>query len=323
MAVSLPSDAKNKRTPSCNKMRVLFLFLDGIGLGDDNPEINPFAVANTPTMLSLTNGQRWLRGIGQQNHERATFIPTDPRLGVPGRPQSGTSQAVILTGLNVPEIVGRHYGPKPNEETRNILDRENLFKTVRESGKDAALLDAYPPRLLNDIERGKTLPSSIQYAARASGQDLFTMEDLNSRRAITAEWTGKPWHEHLKLTDTPLYTPREAGHLLVELAQKYEFAFHSHWMTDYLGHRGPFEAAVRILETFDEVLAGVLEKWDDDKGLVIVSSDHGNMEHIGDRKHTENDVPTLIIGNGRETFVDGFQSLMDFTPRILQFLGLD
>ncbi len=304
-------------------MRVLFLFLDGIGLGEDDPAINPFAVAKMPTLLSLSNGRRWLRGIGEQHSERAIFLPTDAQLGIPGRPQSGTSQAAILTGLNVPQIVGRHYGPKPNEETRAILDRENLFKTLREAGKRAALLDAYPPRLLDDIERGKTLPSSIQYAARASGQRLFTIDDLNARRAITAEWTGRPWHEYLKLTNTPLYSPREAGHLLVELAQAYELAFHSHWMTDYFGHRGPFEAAVEVLETFDEVLAGVLEKWDDDRGMVIVTSDHGNMEHIGDRKHTENKVPTLLIGKRREAFADGFDSLLDFTPRILQLLVTD
>ncbi len=322
MVASRRLDAKNKPTPSCNKMRVLFLFLDGIGLGDDDSAINPFAVANTPTLLSLTNGKRWLRGIGRQKNEHAIFIPTDPRLGIPGRPQSGTSQAAILTGLNVPEIVGRHYGPKPDEETRTILDRENLFLTLKASGKRAALLDAYPPRLLQDIERGKTLPSSIQYAARTS-QELFTIEDLKARRAITAEWTGKPWHTHLKLTDTPLYTSREAGHLLVELAYHYDFAFHSHWMTDYFGHRGPFEAAVELLETFDEVLAGVLEKWDDEEGLIIVTSDHGNMEHIGDRKHTENDVPTLLIGKHREMFGENFTTLMDFTPRILRLLETD
>ena len=29
-------------------MRLLFLFLDGVGLGVDDPEINPFSRANTP-----------------------------------------------------------------------------------------------------------------------------------------------------------------------------------------------------------------------------------------------------------------------------------
>src|SRR5881394_3334483 len=99
-------------------MHILLIFLDGIGLGDNNPDVNPFAVANTPTLLSLTNGKRWLRETGHQEATRSILVPTDPRLGVAGRPQSGTSQAAILTGRNIPQIIGEHYGPKPNEATR-------------------------------------------------------------------------------------------------------------------------------------------------------------------------------------------------------------
>src|SRR5262245_6848802 len=109
---------------------ILFIFVDGIGLGDDDPTINPFAVANMPTLTALSAGKRWLRDTGRQETPRAIFIPTDPRLGVPGRPQSGTSQAAILTGRNIPQIVGEHYGPKPNEKTRALLTEDNFFKQV-------------------------------------------------------------------------------------------------------------------------------------------------------------------------------------------------
>ena len=95
-------------------MHILMFFLDGIGLGDDNADINPFAVANMSTLTALTNGKRWLRDTGQQESARALFIPTDPRLCIPGRPQSASGQATILTGLNVPRMLGEHYGPKPN-----------------------------------------------------------------------------------------------------------------------------------------------------------------------------------------------------------------
>jgi hypothetical protein len=45
------------------------------------------------------------------------------------------------------------------------------------------------------------------------------------------------------------------------------------------------------------------------------------MEAIGDRHHTENLVPTVVIGRGRERFqVEGTLSLLDLLPRILAFL---
>lgn len=299
---------------------VLFLFVDGIGLGNDNSAVNPFSAAHLPTLTALSNGCKWVKGIGLQVSERAVFVPTDPRLGVAGRPQSGSSQAAILTGLNIPKIIGEHYGPKPNEPIRAILTQDNLFMRLRRAGRRTLLLDAYPETLLHNIQRGKTLPSSIQHAAIASGQALLTADDLRAGKAITAEWTGEEWRSHLKYTDTPIYTPQEAGHKMVALSRTVDFAFHSHWMTDYVGHRGDITDGVRWLERLDGVFAGIVEAWDDDEGLVILTSDHGNMELIGDRRHTENDVPTLVIGRDAPTFCDGLTALTDFAPRIERYL---
>jgi 2,3-bisphosphoglycerate-independent phosphoglycerate mutase len=301
-------------------MHILLLFLDGIGLGDDNPAVNPFAAASMPTLTALTNGRRWLRGIGRQESERAIFVPTDPRLGIPGRPQSATGQAAILTGLNVPKLIGEHYGPKPNAAIRELLAQDNFFKQVIGRGKKAALLDAYPPMWHHDHNRGKSLRSSYQQAAYEAGQQIFDLEALKEGRALTPEWTSDAWHSYLKLKDAPVYTPYEAGQKLVELSRQYDFAMHSHWMTDMVGHRGPLERGVELLELFDGVMTGVLDTWDDDEGLILITSDHGNLEDISNRNHTENDVPTLIIGRAKAAFAEGLNDLSDFVPRMKQML---
>jgi 2,3-bisphosphoglycerate-independent phosphoglycerate mutase len=301
-------------------MHILMMFLDGIGLGDNDPGVNPFAVANTPNLLSLTNGHHWLRGIGRQESERAVFIPTDACLGVPGRPQSATGQATILTGLNVPQRIGEHYGPKPNPPIRAILAEDNFFKQVVAHGKKAALVEAYPPTWHYDHDRGKSLRSSYQQAAYEAGQRLFDIEDLKQKRALTPEWTGESWQTYLKLNDTPVYTPYEAGQMLVQISREYDFAMHAHWMTDMVGHRGPVERGVELLELFDGVMAGALDAWDDDEGLIIITSDHGNMEDVSHRNHTENDVPTVIIGKEKQAFAEDFHDLSDFVPRMGKLL---
>ena len=76
-------------------MHILMIFLDGVGLGDADPEVNPFALANLPTLHQLANGHGWFNTTGTQISDRAVFIPTDPRLGIPGKPQSATGQATI------------------------------------------------------------------------------------------------------------------------------------------------------------------------------------------------------------------------------------
>lgn len=295
-------------------MRILTLFLDGIGLGEDDPETNPFAAADTPTMFSLSNEARWLATTGLQESARAIFIPTDARLGMPGRPQSGTGQASLLTGLNLPKLVGRHYGPKPDAKTREIIAEHSYFRRLTERGKSARLLTAYPPRLLSDFERGKTLRSSIQQAAFASGLPHFTLADIIHQRALTAEWTTDSWRNYLKLPDLPAYAARDAGRLLARLASQYDFSFHSHWLTDRIGHRGTLKRGVETLERFDAVLRGLLDEWDETEGLVVITSDHGNMEDLSTRRHTLNNVPTVVIGGRAKAFAEGFTSLTDFVP---------
>lgn len=301
-------------------MRILFIFLDGIGLGDDDPTLNPFAAAHTPTLNALANHQRWLRDVGTQHTARGVLLALDAQLGIEGRPQSGTSQAAILTGLNVPQMLGKHYGPKPDAETRRILEQDNLFMQLKHAGKSAALINAYPPRLLDDISRGKTLRSSIQHAVYAAGLPLFDKDTLYAGTALSEDFTGEGWRTQLRFTDTPLYTPFEAGVKIVEVARGYDFAFFSHWLTDILGHRGTLAEAVHLLETIDGVMAGVLSAWRDDEGLIVLTSDHGNFEDLSHGKHTENRVPAVIIGQGAADFAQGLHDLTGLAPRIAALL---
>lgn len=302
---------------------ILMIFLDGVGLGDDNADINPFVAATPPTLLQLSNGQRWIRGVGVQTSERAVLVPTDPRVGVPGKPQSASGQAMILTGREVPVIIGEHYGPRPNPPIRDILAQDNFFKQVVAHGMTAALLEGYPPRWHDAVNSGMRLRSSYQQAAHEAGLPLFTEREIYSGDALAVDWTGEGWRSELGYTDSPIYTAFDAGIKMVELSRRYAFSFFAHWMTDVIGHRGKLADGVRALENFDRVMAGALSVWDDEEGLIVITSDHGNMEDLSHTKHTENDVPTVIIGAGKEMFATGLHTLADIVPRMSHFLFND
>ena len=301
-------------------MRVLLIFLDGVGLGEDQPESNPFAAANYPTLHQFTNGKRWLNDTGIQITDRAVFIPSDTRFDIPGRPQSGTGQAAIVTGRKIPQIIGEHYGPKPNAATRDLINEGSIFTEIIQAGKTASLLEAYPQNWHDVINRGKRLPSSYQQAAASAGLPFFTADDLLAGHALSGDWTGEGWHTELNRTDIPIITPYQAGVRLVELSRQYDFAFFPHWITDVIGHRGSLEEAIKLLHTFDEVMRGVLDTWHDDEGLVIITSDHGNIEDLSHRKHTENPVPTLVIGQQKSLFHD-LQDIAGIVPRIRLAIG--
>jgi len=92
----------------------------------------------------------------------------------------------------------------------------------------------------------------------------------------------------------------------------------------------------------------LLDAWDDRQGLILLTSDHGNLEDLSTRRHTSNPVPALLIGNEelRGQFVDALEAsangraarssaypakealpsgfpyaLTDITPAILDFLS--
>ncbi len=301
-------------------MRVLMIFLDGIGLGPDDPDTNPFAAASTPTLFELANGHRWLAGTGRQKSGRAIFLPTDPRMGVPGRPQSGTGQASIFTGRNVPDLLGKHYGPKPDKQTRTLLAEDNLFKQVVARGHRAALLEAYPASWHRAIDSGRRLRSSYQLAVHEAGISILNQDDLLRGDALPVDWTGEHWPRNQGRNMVPFRSPADAGAQLVRLARRHTLSLFAHWPSDVIGHRGTLDEAISLLEQFDGVMTAVLDAWDDDEGMIIICSDHGNMEHVGDRRHTLNDVPTVVIGKGRERFDESFRSLADIAPRILEAL---
>ncbi|MEO8397325.1 MAG: hypothetical protein ABI700_30290, partial [Chloroflexota bacterium] len=149
---------------------------------------------------------------------------------------------------------------------------------------------------------------------------LFTEAEIYSGDALAVDWTNAGWRSDLGYSDTPIYTPEEGGRKMIELSRRYDFAFFSNWITDTIGHRGKVEDGVKILELFDAVMAGALAEWDDAEGLIVITSDHGNMENLSHGKHTENDVPTVIIGQEKARFAEGLHTLADLVPRMADFL---
>jgi len=303
-------------------MRILFLFLDGVGLGADDPEINPCARAEMPFLESLLDGHRLTASAAPFGGEQAALVALDASLGVAGLPQSATGQAVLMTGVNIPAELGYHYGPKPNPQVAGYLTNGNaLFSWLRAQGKQAALLNAYPPRYFSGIESGKRLYSSIPLAYTSAGYALFTQADFFAGRALSADFTGQGWRSMLGIKDAPVRSAHEAGRALGQLAQGYDFALFEYWASDYAGHRQDMAWAVSQLETFDGVLEGLADSWDLEHDLVLVTSDHGNMEDLSARRHTAAMVPGLVIGQAHALFTQGLVDLTGIPGRIKALLS--
>jgi hypothetical protein len=301
-------------------MHFLFLFMDGIGLGNPDPLINPFFKAEMPNLRALLDGNKLVTGITPLESERATLIALDASLGIPGLPQSATGQATLLTGRNIPQEVGEHYGPKPHKPVRELLAEGSIFSALKERGYKSALLNAYPDSYFERVDSGLRLYSAIPLAVSSAGIPLKTIRDLHANQALSADFTGKLWKAHFKDSRVTEMSPHQAGRHLVKLATSYDFAFFDYWPSDYAGHKQNMQAAVEQLENFDGVLGGLLSAWEDEQGLILITSDHGNLEDLSTRRHTYNHVPALLIGAShlRNTFCAKLQDLSGIAPAILR-----
>src|SRR5687768_6309391 len=199
-------------------MRVLFIFLDGIGLGEDNPETNPFARTKMPNLNRLLDGRSLLKDAAPFHGERASLLAIDPAVGVRGLPQSATGQAILMTGINIPAELGYHYGPKPNHSVAAYLKEATLFSRFVKEGKKAALLNGYPPRYFHGIDSGKRLYSSIPLSVVNAGLLLFKHDDLFAGRALSADFTGEGWRTMLGFSEALVMQPSQAGQKLGTLA---------------------------------------------------------------------------------------------------------
>jgi hypothetical protein len=306
-------------------MSFLFLFLDGVGLGSNNVNSNPFASVQLPNLEAILGGRSLTNLLGSTpiTTKRATFLTIDACLGISGRPQSASGQASILTGKNIPLIIGQHYGPKPSADIKVILEENNLFSELYRSGNRVSFLNAFPDEYFLAIHSGRRIPGAIAMAALAAGIPLNTAEDLHQGNAISADFTAKGWRKHLNYKNAPILTPKQAGIRLSELSKEFDFTFFEYWLSDYAGHKRNMSSARDLLITFDQVLGGLLSTWDDDQGLILITSDHGNLEDLSVRNHTRNPVPAILIGSVklRKKFSRKLGKLTDFYPAIIDYFN--
>ena len=96
---------------------------------------------------------------------------------------------------------------------------------------------------------------------------------------------------------------------------------------DMVGHTGVIPAAVEAVETVDAQLARIVEVVQDSGGVLLITADHGNADHMlepdgsPNTAHSLNPVPVIVTAEGVELREGG--TLCDVAPTLLQLLGIE
>ncbi len=288
---------------------VLLFFIDGLGIGTRGP-FNPLdnlAGAAPLAVFQNETPETFLDGI---------VVPTDPRLGIEGRPQSASGQTTILTGVNAPAAVGYHKQGFPNKALLEIIGNHSIFRQLTNAGVEPiTFANAYSSGFFSERPRWV---SATTAAVEAAGLQFRTVEDVRNGAAVFMDYTNRILIERGE--DVAMRSEAEAATVLARIVAENRFTLYEYFITDKVGHAQDMALAKTILTSLALFIRELLIKLDLDRTTVILTSDHGNIEDLSSRNHTLHLVPTIVWGAQREQIAARIQTLADITPAIVALL---
>lgn len=300
---------------------VLLIFIDGIGIGKEDYQFNPFFKYGFKTFTEIFGSIPSLKNQRLQKNSIHLFS-ADACLGVEGLPQSGTGQTSIFCGINAAKLIGKHFGPYPYSTLIPVIGEKNIFKYYLTKNKKAFFANAYPKVFFDYLKSGKSRLSVTSLSCRLSGMRLNKVSDVRRGKALTAEITNERWNEKLGY-NLPVIRPETAAKRLLRIAEQNDFTAYEYFLTDHIGH-GRYEGdpenfIKKILQTIDEFFITVINEMDKKKITLIICSDHGNFEDLSVKTHTLN--PALIITAGKYSKIlsEAIKDISQIKPAIIKY----
>jgi hypothetical protein len=293
----------------------ILIFIDGVGIGNADPEKNPFFKFGFNSFSKIFGSIPHLENQYLSNNEKY-FFPSDPLMGVPDLPLSGTGQTSIFCGVNASRILGNHFGPFPHSMLVPIIREQNIFNAFKKKRKKVVFANAYPQVFFDYIESGKKRLSVTSLSCQLSNVPLKSAADLKRGNALSAEIDNSGWVNKLGYK-LPIIKPETAAKRLLKLASENHFTLFEHFHTDHLGHGRNQENLEERLAVLDRFLYYLLENIPENATLLICS-DHGNLEDISIKTHTLNPSITITAGKYAERLKDRITNLSHMKDAILE-----
>jgi hypothetical protein len=283
----------------------LLVFIDGLGLGSRDALINPLYGGSCPHLAALLD-------------EHAQ--PVDTCLGVAGLPQSATGQTALLTGINASQAVGRHVEGFPTPALRKMIGGYNIFRRLHDRGLKSTFANGY---FVNDTEevRQAHMQSVTTVAALSAFDRVRTREDIESDRAVYHDLTRRSLQA--RGYAGPFPAPAQAAAHLVALTLDHDLTLFEYFQTDRAGHRRAAAATQAVLAHLDEFVAALASEAEKRGYLLVLTSDHGNVEDNRSGLHTLNPVPFIAVGEGGARLQQKVASLTDVTPALVENICAD
>jgi hypothetical protein len=310
-----------------NKKNLIFIFLDGVGVGSGDAPFLSCKPMYFPQDLSLH------QIVPVQNGGLCKAV--DANLNLEGIPQSATGQSSLFTGVNTAKLLGHHLFAFPNKKLRSLLMEQNLLKNFVDSGRKAVFFNAYPigSKALNNGDVSVSPDGAINAVIKdpklkrisvtttmtfSIAQTFFSIHDLKNETCLYQDFTNKQLNENEKYSSykVPDFSPLKAGRILGLESKKYDMLLYEYFITDRIGHKMDMERSIHIINVIQDFIHSILSTINLNETTLVITSDHGNIEVINKRAHTTNPVPLLVWGKDKEKITHKCNSIVDVTPTL-------
>ncbi len=289
--------------------KILFIFLDGVGIGEKKSS-NPFYQKElflTDILDTLNKEDFFLKdGISAK------------KIDVVGKvdeiPQSATNQSTIFTGVDCVKYYGGHKSGFPDKKLKEILKKESIFKKLKNLNIPSFFANAFTPEYF----AGKRKRLSVTtLSAIYGGINFRSIFEIPDKKTLFHDFTNISLN--IYGYNFPIFDTITASKVLINISKDFNFTLYEFFLTDIAGHHQDMELATTILEILDAFLFNVFKLAKRNDITLLITSDHGNIEDLSLKHHTKNFVPLILTGKGKE-MIEDIDALWDITPSILKFL---
>ena len=304
--------------------KLIFLFLDGAGIGRREPE-NPFFSARADWLPFFDPGP------GLPDGTPVKAISCD--LGISGVPQSATGQTALFTGVSGVALADRHKNGFPDRALRRIIVRHNIFRKLKELGVRGKFINAYPLfadtftnshvrieedgrfRFASDFpHQFRKMISVTTCMLIAGGERPGGENDIVSGRALYQDYSNASLTSRgLRL---PEYSPEKAAEIIHGISREFDFILYEYFQTDLYAHRRTLGECRELVSGLNRLVGTLVSRLDRRRETLVITSDHGNLEDLSVRHHTANRVPLIAWGKDGDRLRKRIEGIEDVTPEI-------
>ncbi len=302
--------------------RLFFFFIDGIGLGESDLNINPMHNFLAPILGPAS----FAADAVPLRRERFLLKGIDAVLGIKGIPQSATGQTSIVTGENASRLLGYHMRAFPNEELISLIRGGNIFTDLSSKGIPVTCANLYSREFLEERRtRHRNMIPVSTLSIESAGLPLRYEKEYREGKALFADISNRFLRK--RGYDIPLISPEEGAERIHTLMSSHRFVFFEYFLTDSYGHARSFENISEEVEMLNRFIVALISEFEanEEETDLLITSDHGNAEDNRTGDHTLNPVPLFVSSRSEETlrlFDEEVSGLTDIRGAIHRYFGM-